>query len=68
MEIRSHRPLVVPSAALPPSFLPPPQVWGLCGGELGKVPPLLRWVDDEHALLVCPDMTSGEGRGRKGAT
>lgn len=35
------------------------QVWDQCGGSEGKVQPLIRWVDDEHALLVCPDMTSG---------
>lgn len=25
----------------------------------GKVLPLIRWVDDAHALFVCPDVTSG---------
>ena len=32
-------------------------MWELCGE--GKVSPLIRWVDDQHALFVCPDMSSG---------
>ena len=51
-----------PMFSCPPACCPPQ----VCGGELGKVPPLLRWVEDEHALLVCPDMTSRGGAGEKG--
>ncbi|GAX74393.1 hypothetical protein CEUSTIGMA_g1841.t1 [Chlamydomonas eustigma] len=30
--------------------------WLICGE--GKVPPVIRWVDDNHALLVCPDAST----------
>jgi hypothetical protein len=35
-------------------------VWDSCGGSAGKFTPTIRWVDDEHALFVCPDIASGE--------
>jgi hypothetical protein len=32
--------------------------WGACGGAAGKLTPVIRWVDENHALFVCPDVAS----------
>ena len=35
-------------------------IWPYCSGDGLKTEPLIRWVDENHCLLVCPDAGSAE--------